>query len=623
MNIQTIPLNKLTPCPANVRKTGMQTGIEELAASISAHGLLQNLQVRAGSGGKFEVVAGGRRLDALKLLAKRKALPKDAGIACNLLDTEDATEISLAENVMRLPMHPADQFDAFKALADSGKGPEEIAGRFGTTPATVRQRLKLAAVSPRLIDLYRAEEMDLDQLMAFAVSDDHTAQEAAWFDQPDFNRRPTSIRRTLTAAHVEADHLRVVFVGLETYLAAGGPVSRDLFQPEHEGYLTDPALLDRLVAAKLESEAQTVRAEGWAWVEIMPEIDWNTLRRFYRLRPQRQPLPEGQALELERLAAAYDALIEAHGDDPEPEIAEQLDELSERIDALSEGEELWTPEAKAQSGALVGIGQDGAVAIERGLIRPEDKAAVSRAAGETAESSGEAPCPAPSDALPDRLTEALTAHRTAALRVLLGDSPVIALAAVTHALALATFYGKSTGSCLDLRAPAVALRGSAEDIDASSAAQTSEARHAAWSRRLPPEPEGLWEWLLAQPADTLTGLLAVCAAATVNAVRRKQDRADAPHLAHADRLATALGLDMADWWRPTAASYFGRVPKARILEAVAEGCSRGAADNLAKLKKDALILRAEEKLAGTGWLPPVLRPAVPQETAAEEPAEAV
>jgi hypothetical protein len=45
---------------------------------------------------------------------------------------------------MRLPMHPADQFDAFKKLADDGKGPEEIAARFGTTAKIVAQRLKLA-----------------------------------------------------------------------------------------------------------------------------------------------------------------------------------------------------------------------------------------------------------------------------------------------------------------------------------------------------------------------------------------------------------------------------------------------------------------------------------------------
>jgi ParB family transcriptional regulator, chromosome partitioning protein len=178
MNIREIPLSKLIPSPANVRRTGWATGIEELAASIKAHGLLQNLQVREAGDGRFEVVAGRRRLAALKMLAKSKALRRIVEIPCHVLDDgEDATEISLAENVVRLPMHPADQFEAFKALADAGRGPEEIAARFGCAPSTVRQRLRLASVSPALLSAYRAEEMNLDQLMAFTVSDDHGTQE--------------------------------------------------------------------------------------------------------------------------------------------------------------------------------------------------------------------------------------------------------------------------------------------------------------------------------------------------------------------------------------------------------------------------------------------------------------
>jgi ParB family chromosome partitioning protein len=179
MNIQMIPLNRLIPSAANVRKTGSGIGIEDLAASIKAHGLLQNLQVRPAKGGKFEVVAGARRLKALQALAKEKAINKAAEIGCNVLDAEDDGEISLAENVIRLPMHPADQFEAFYALAQSGKGPEDIAARFGASPAIVRQRLKLATVSPRLLDTYRAGDMDLDQLMAFTLYEDHAAQEAA------------------------------------------------------------------------------------------------------------------------------------------------------------------------------------------------------------------------------------------------------------------------------------------------------------------------------------------------------------------------------------------------------------------------------------------------------------
>jgi ParB family chromosome partitioning protein len=302
MHIQMIPLTKLVPSPANVRKTGSGNGVAELAASIKAVGLLQNLAVRLAAKGKYEVVAGGRRLAALRLLAKEKEIPLKHLVACNVIDG-DATEISLAENVIRIPMHPADQYEAFKAMADAGKGQEDIAARFGTSPQIVRQRLKLAAVSPRLIEAYRNDDMTLDHLMAFTVNDDHAAQEAAWFDQPQYNRSPSSIRRFLTAAQVEADDPRVLFVTLDAYKAAGGGLIPDLFDEEHEGCLTDAALLDRLVAGKPAATAEAVRGEGWKWVEIMPSLDYETRSRFGRLRPEQIPLSDEQQQELDSLVA--------------------------------------------------------------------------------------------------------------------------------------------------------------------------------------------------------------------------------------------------------------------------------------------------------------------------------
>jgi len=153
--IKDIPLSKLVPSPSNVRRTGWEAQIEELAASIAAHGLLQNLSVRAAldvdgaDTGKFEVVAGGRRLAALKLLVKRKVLPKAAAIPCLLLETGLVEEISLAENITQCPMHPADQYEAFARLArEHGMAAEDIAARFGVTPSVVKQRMKLGAVAP-------------------------------------------------------------------------------------------------------------------------------------------------------------------------------------------------------------------------------------------------------------------------------------------------------------------------------------------------------------------------------------------------------------------------------------------------------------------------------------------
>jgi ParB family transcriptional regulator, chromosome partitioning protein len=591
MKIRMIPLSALVPSPANVRKTGTMNGIPELAASIEAHGLLQNLQVQKAASGKFEVVAGSRRHAALKLLSKKKVLAKDAPIACNVLDDEDAAEISLAENEMRQAMHPADQFEAFKALTDAGQEPEDIAAKFGVTAAVVRQRLKLASVSRKLMALYRKGDMTLDQLMAFTVSNDHAAQEAAWFEAPDWQRRPNAIRQTLTAAHVKADDRRARFVTVAAYVGAGGGIIADLFQTESEGYLTDPALLDRLANEKLEREADTVRQEGWKWVEIMPDPAAVDLDGFGETKGKAQPLPPKQAKALAKAEREADKLREL--DELDDDEAERLDACEAEIAALSERSYIWSDRQKARAGAILTVSHDGKLDVLRGLILPEDMKAEKPADDETApEETGQPPRPCFSAALADDLT----AHRTAALRVMLADRPTVALAAVVHALALPLFYA-SEDSGFAIRAIAPMLR--AEGIEGSPAAKTFADQHTAWQSRLPDEDAALWDWLRTQDGGTVTALLAYCAACTVKPVRDPR----------ADQLAAAASLDMAQWWQPTAATYLGRVSKTLICEAVTEAKGKAAADNIATLKKPDMADRAAELLAGTGWLPAMLRAA--------------
>jgi ParB family chromosome partitioning protein len=232
------------------------------------------------------VIAGGRRFAALTKLAKEKAIPKTFGVPCRVIDGTAGTETSLAENVIREAMHPADQFTAFQQVIADGLGLEEVAARFGVTATAVRQRLKLANVAPRLFELYRADEINLDQLMALAVTDDHAAQERVWDSAQEWQRQPHALRRALVETMVDgASDPRARFVGIEAYINAGGQIDRDLFQPKHEGYLLDPAKLDQLVAAKLEKLADEVRGEGWKWVEILPSADYSDLSKFGRIYP--------------------------------------------------------------------------------------------------------------------------------------------------------------------------------------------------------------------------------------------------------------------------------------------------------------------------------------------------
>src|SRR5580700_3916650 len=195
-NIVFVPLHRLKKSPKNVRKVPhTKADIKAFAASIAAIGMLQYpvVEPEIGPKGKptgfYLVNAGeGRRLAQL-LRVKRKEIKADEPIRC-ILDTEhSATEISLAENAIRTDMHPADQYEAFATLhSEEGKNAEDIAARFGVTAAVVRQRLKLGAVSPKLMSLYRKGQMNLDQLSAFAITEDHERQERVWSELPHHNR---------------------------------------------------------------------------------------------------------------------------------------------------------------------------------------------------------------------------------------------------------------------------------------------------------------------------------------------------------------------------------------------------------------------------------------------------
>jgi len=150
-----------------------------------------------------------------------------------------------------------------------GAGVEEVAVCFGITPLTVRRRLKLANVSPKLFGLFRQEQMNLDQLMALAISDDHEAQERVWEGMHSYDRHATNLRRQLLGREIEASRDPVAkFVGVAAYEAAGGVITRDLFaEGDDEGYIADAELLYRLARDKLDAESGKVKLEGWRWVE--------------------------------------------------------------------------------------------------------------------------------------------------------------------------------------------------------------------------------------------------------------------------------------------------------------------------------------------------------------------
>jgi ParB family chromosome partitioning protein len=635
-----VPLNKLKKSPRNARKTPhSEAHIEALAASIAAKGMLQNLVVEPETNAEgeptgfyFVTIGEGRRL-AQMLRVKRKQIKKTESLRC-VLDTEnDAAEISLDENVTREAMHPADQFERFRELAENrGWGAEEIAARFGVTSHVVRQRLRLGAVSPKLMQVYRDGGLSLDQLMAFAITEDHDRQEQV-FDSLSYNREPWIIRRDLTKANVEASDRRARFVGADAYAAAGGTIIRDLFTEDRGGYFEDAALLDRLVIAKLEGIAAEVQAaEGWKWTSV--HIDYPHAHGMRRSYPHPVELSEEDAAaydaaqeELERLSAEWQ---DADVDLPD-EVDQRFAALEAEIERIDAKRHAYDADEIARGGVFVILNHDGAARIERGFIRAEDEApepdeadsATHEVDGGTVTEDGEIVAYAGNgeDAEPqaedeeagdagkplsDLLIRDLTAHRTLGLRLALGEQPDMALVAVVHALAAQTFYRGGEASCLEIRLTSAYLASHADGIEDTPAAKAMADRHAGWASDMPRDVADLWTFVAGLDQASLMALLAHCAAMTVNAVRVPWEQKPNARTT-TERLASAVALDMTAHWTPTGQTYLGRVTKAHILAAVREAVSEEAAERIAGLKKPEMAQAAEQLLAGTGWLPTVLR----------------
>ncbi|MCY1263103.1 Nucleoid occlusion protein [compost metagenome] len=610
-----VRIDQLAISPRNVRKTPSST-INELAASILAHGLMQNLTITATTSRKksaapYEVIAGGRRLQALQQLVVERKLPKDHQVLCILREASGAEEASIAEN-MHEAMHPADEFEAFKGLIDAGSSVEDVAARFGVTPLVVRRRLKLANVSPRLITEYRAGNIKLDHLTALAISDNHADQERVWDSATPWQRNPTYLREALVDKAVDASRDRLArFVSLDAYEAAGGPVTRDLFS-DGGGYIGDAQLLKRLATEKLEAIADQVREEGWSWVEAREKLDYSEQHSFGRSQPKKREATSEEDAQLEQLAAQARKLDELLQDeDSTDEQQAEFDRVEAEIANLKAGLEDYTERQKSRAGAIVTVDHSGVVEIHRGLIKPAKDG--KKPKDQPAESDdGDNSSPAPKkEQLSAALVHRLTAHRTAALQAMVAESPAMALVALLFALVPQAFrsldgrYRYETVAKVSITEQRSTVSRASDDMEASRAWQSMEGSMARWEDRLPGDGEDLFIWLQTLSQADQLDLLAVCVAHSINTFTEREEDSYTHDRAH--QLAGALELDMADWWEPTASNYLASVPASRRIEAVREAAGDDAAASLAGMKKADMIAAAEGHLNGRRWLPALLR----------------
>ncbi len=624
--IRSIPLNRLELAPENVRKTPPDPAFfTELKASIAAHGLMKNLVVRTedpgadpGSGPapaeRYAVVAGGRRLAAMKALAEEGVLDADHPVHCRVIGaSENAEEFSLAENVVRVAMHPADQVVAFKKIADAGVSVSAIAARFGVTERLVEQRLSLGGAAPELLDAYRAEEMDLDTLKAFTVTTDHARQMAVWEQVKEYGYGPSGwqVRRILTEENVPAVTAVARFVGEEAYEAAGGTLTRDLFAEEDARgiWFDDPVLLNELAAEKLRAAAEELK-KRWKWADAVVEADWSAISRFGRISPEPGTPTDEEKAERERLWARHGELVNTDEDDWTDELGQEAEAIEARLRAIDEAVNARAAYREGDfkvAGCIATVGYEGELKIVEGLVRPEDMPERT----ETGEANGagpgrvDAPLASPTDprakvrketGIGIGLADDLRAVRTTLVKAHLSGDFEAAFDLTLFQFARAAFADDHMAGALDIVFKETADR---------PPSRANDEDFAGWSpgEAMLVEPTGLpLAWMENEDEDAAFAAMralpqaekeAIYAAAVARSLKGQLAfEPDARPVLEAT--VARLDVDFAKHVRPSAAMFWSRITKARILAIARATLGPVWASARAKFKKADLALAMEE-----------------------------
>lgn len=603
-DIQHIPLNKLVESEDNVRRTERKRDIDALAASIAAHGLLQNLTVTERDAGKYAVVAGARRHAALKLLVRQGERAKNWPVPCHVVDAAAAVEASLAENVQRVDMNAMDEVEAYAALVDGGASAEDVAQRFGATLRHVEQRLALARLSPRIRAAYRKGELTLDVARAFCIDPDHTAQERVFkgLSKPISNTH--AVRNALTQGRTPASDRLALFVGIEAYTQAGGRIVKDLFEDDVV-LLEDGDIIQSLALAKAEALRDAVLAEGWGWAEINLAGGHIEGCASERLRATQRKLA---AKERRRMAALDTEIARIDGELEDMEDGEaagtlwnERDKLDQERDDLTEAARVYDTALMAHAGVAIGVDRDGKAQIVRGLIRRSDMRAIDKlrkqeAAGDDNDDEADGGAPIGSG-LSKALTRDLTLARTRAIRAGVASDGHVALA-----LMVCLMSQQSAGEG-DVVGPEISS--TPRDFGDGDFLQTLKSARAM--------PQTLPE-CLALDCEALIACLAILVAETIDLTHDGASARDEERQRAGDQIASAIDLDMAAHWSADS-DFWIRTPKQYALDALPEapalaelGEKERAAKlkALAKLKKSAFADAVAKAFAESRWLPDCL-----------------
>lgn len=621
-----VPFNKLVLSAEYQARKGAPDAtsakVLEMKASIKAvGGILQNLVVVDNADGTFGVCAGGTRWFAFGLNVTDGVFSVDAPVMTMVIDRDSAHLASMIENLHRQDMHPVDEYEGFQRLAEEGRSTEQIAAIFGVSKMDVQRRLRLGSAAPALRAECKAGRLSLDTLKAFGLVADMQAQMAAWEALKPHRLQSWHVREFLNAGKVQVSSTLMEYVTLPAYEAAGGRVERDLFSDDEDGgTVADPTTLTTLALEKLTADfpLQAAQDAGWKWVDYAVTYDHAEYDSYGRISDFYVPATDEEVAELNRLRDEHSAVemaLDAAGadydDDPEtPEVKAlraQWDQLGDRIEELESPKKEWLPEHKAVAGCVVTVGYGGIRNVTYGLVRRDDRDALKAVVKATPEQPGvDAPqMPTGRAVHSDALLQTLTAERTAALSAMLTKNTHVALAQLAAQLArrvlLDCYSYQSTGMAVNCDPKLDMWKNLIPNFEETRAGKLLIEQTETWKALLPTD-ECLFTWMLGQSLTDILEILTLCVALTTQGVMASERIDEAPAL-----LASAVGLDMRDWWQVSGETYLSRVPKARMIDVVTEARSAEAAAPLHKLKKADAVKAAEQALSGTGWLPTVLQ----------------
>lgn len=363
-----LTVNELIFDKDNVRK--VTTDIKALAANIKVNGLIENLVVKKAANDKYAVVAGSRRLSAIKSLEKGNEWDPKTPIKCQLCTEEEALEISLAENLHRQNLNPADEFIAFQNLIDHGTDIPTIAQTHGITETVVKKRLKLASLSPTLIEALRNQEIDLHKAMAFTLTNDHKVQDKIYYDLKDcrWGFDADNIRGAITNDEILSTAKHAVFVGLKNYKLAGGSTREDLF--EEDIYIQDTDLLQKLVKEKILKIEKDFISEGWKWAEFHKDMyQWDLRDKMREMKPVTEKKSEAEQKLLTQtleLLAPFEEI-----EHPTEQDIETIKELMDKVEVYKP-KKYYTDNMKSYSGVTFTIDHTGEMVALYGWVKKED-----------------------------------------------------------------------------------------------------------------------------------------------------------------------------------------------------------------------------------------------------------